>query len=356
MGAMKRLAAALLLVLAAALPAAAHNAPFSYLDLRLAPDHLEGTLVLHVDDLAHDLGLPAEQFLDAAVVRMQRDRIVGVVTPRLAIGGDQPLPITWLDAAPDPDRHAVVLSLRSDAAPPGRLTIAAPLFAYDAAHQTFVNVYEGGELRHQFVIAASSAVPVVYYTNSRQGIGAVVRTFIPAGIRHILIGPDHVLFLIALLLPGGGWKKVVLIATAFTLGHSITLTLAALGLLMPPPSLIEPAIALSIVYAGADNLTRGGGRDVRPWIALLFGLVHGFGFAGVLREFGLPREALGWSLFSFNAGVELGQLALIVPCSLALALVWSHRSSLAARITQLGSGIVIAAGIYWFIERVFFVA
>ena len=80
----------------------------------------------------------------------------------------------------------------------------------------------------------------------------------------------------------------------------------------PPASIIEPAIALSIVFVGADNLVRGDGRDLRAWVALVFGLVHGFGFANVLREFGLPREALGWSLFSFNLGVEIGQLAIVL--------------------------------------------
>ena len=108
------------------------------------------------------------------------------------------------------------------------------------------------------------------------------------------------------------WGALVRIVTAFTIGHSITLSLAALDIVTPPPSIIEPAIALSIVFVGADNLVRGDGRDLRAWVALVFGLVHGFGFANVLREFGLPREALGWSLFSFNFGVEIGQLMVVL--------------------------------------------
>ncbi len=126
---------------------------------------------------------------------------------------------------------------------------------------------------------------------------AVLRAFVPIGVRHILIGPDHVLFLIGLLLLGGPWMALVRIVTAFTLGHSLTLSLAVLGVITPPASIVEPAIALSILFVGADNLKRGTGRDVRAWVALAFGLVHGFGFANVLREFWLPREALGWSVY-----------------------------------------------------------
>ena len=122
------------------------------------------------------------------------------------------------------------------------------------------------------------------------------------------------------------------IVTAFTIGHSITLSLAALDIVTPPASIIEPAIALSIVFVGADNLVRGDGRDLRAWVALVFGLVHGFGFANVLREFGLPREALGWSLFSFNVGVEIGQLMVVLLVASLLAAI--RRRNQTARIPR----------------------
>jgi hypothetical protein len=156
------------------------------------------------------------------------------------------------------------------------------------------------------------------------------------------------------LLLGGGWKALVKIVTAFTIGHSITLSLAALDMVTPPPTVIEPAIALSIVFVGADNLVRGGGRDVRALIALTFGLVHGFGFANVLREFGLPREALGWSLFSFNVGVEIGQLFIVLVVATALALVRRRSEIAGMRLASAGSLVVVAAGTYWFVQRVFF--
>jgi hypothetical protein len=140
--------------------------------------------------------------------------------------------------------------------------------------------------------------------------------------------------------------------SAFTLGHSVTLSLAALGIVTPPARLVEPAIALSIVYVGADNLLTGAGRDVRPWIALFFGLVHGFGFAGVLREIGLPPRALGISLFSFNLGVEIGQAIIVVIVATALGFVRARNPRLALRLARAGSIVVILAGAYWFIQRV----
>jgi hypothetical protein len=186
----------------------------------------------------------------------------------------------------------------------------------------------------------------------------VLAAFVPAGVRHIAIGPDHVLFLVGLLLLGGSLRRLALIVTAFTLGHSATLSLAALGMVTPPASVVEPAIALSLVLVAADNLMAGGEdpgrRDLRPWLAGAFGLVHGFGFAAVLREIGLPQGALGWSLLGFNLGVELGQLLLVVPLALALAAVRRQRPGLARRMAVVGSVAVAAAGAYWFVQRVFF--
>jgi hypothetical protein len=248
---------------------------------------------------------------------------------------------------------ALRLTYRVEAGEPGALRVDTNLFPYDPVHQTFVNIYEGAELRQQVIFNADTAERT-YYLGTRQGAIEVVRTFVPSGVHHILIGPDHILFLVGLLLLGGTWWALVRIVTAFTLGHSLTLSLAALDVVTPPSGLIEPAIALSIVFVGADNLVRGEGRDVRGWVALVFGLVHGFGFANVLREFGLPREALGWSLFSFNVGVEIGQLVVVLLVAGALAAIRRRSVRLGARVALGGSIAVIAAGAYWFVQRVFF--
>lgn len=345
-----------LALLAAPSAAAAHPAPFSYLDLRIGAEVIDGTLVVHIIDAAHDLDIAApERLLDRAVAAGNLDRLTALVTQRLVLRGDRPLTIQWGEVDTIPERQAIQLHFRVHTPRPATLGIHAQMFPYDRLHQTFVNVYEEDVLRQQFVLSADNA-DRTYYTGTTQGALAVIRTFVPAGVHHILIGPDHILFLIGLLLLGGGWKALLKIVTAFTVGHSITLSLAALNLITPPPNVIEPAIALSIVFVGADNLVRGGGRDVRALIALTFGLVHGFGFANVLREFGLPREALGWSLFSFNVGVEIGQLFIVLLVASTLAVVRRRSETVGTRVAFAGSLIVIAAGTYWFVQRVFFPA
>ena len=349
-----RLLLFLCLLLATARPAAAHPAPFSYLDLVLREAVIDGILVLHVVDVAHELKMKEEELLRPEVAARERDRIIALVAPRLFLrAGGRVLTPEWQGIEPAPERHAVALRFRIPEARPGALAIRTQLFPYDPIHQTFVNVYEDDELRQQMIFSADAGERV-FYTGTTQGAIAVMQTFIPSGVHHIMIGPDHILFLVGLLLLGGSWQALVKIVTAFTIGHSITLSLAALNLVTPPANIIEPAIALSIVFVGADNLVRGTGRDLRAWVALVFGLVHGFGFANVLREFGLPDEALGWSLFSFNVGVEIGQLAIVLVVATLLELIRRRNASLGHKVAYAGSVVVIAAGSYWFVERVFF--
>ena len=215
-----------------------------------------------------------------------------------------------------------------------------------------MNVYED-ELTAQAILGGSER-DYEYFVGSRQGTIAVLQRFIPAGVHHILIGPDHLLFLIGLLLLGGSWRQLLFVVTAFTIAHSVTLSMAVLNILSPPARLVEPVIALSIVYVGLDNLLARGGKDVRVWIALLFGFIHGFGFASVLREMGLPTGALGWSLFSFNFGVELGQLMVVLVVAVVLAQIRTRSPRIADQIAVVGSVGVIIAGAFWFVERVFF--
>jgi hydrogenase/urease accessory protein HupE len=345
---------ALLAWAAGARPASAHPAPFSYLDLVFRNGGIDGTLVIHTIDAAHELSLaPPDTLLEPAVLARHRQALTAVLTPRLMLRTDRRLTPVWTTAEPMVNEQALRLRFRIADEQPGALTVDTDLFPYDPLHQTFINIYEGGTLRKQLIFR-TDATEYTYYLGTTQGAMEVMKTFIPSGVHHILIGPDHILFLVGLLLTGGSWRALIGIVTAFTIGHSITLSLAALDKLNPPPALIEPAIALSIVFVGADNLVRGQGRDLRAWVALVFGLVHGFGFANVLREFGLPPEALGWSLFSFNVGVEIGQLAVVLLVAGALMAI-RRRSELAgSRVAFAGSLVVIAAGTYWFIQRVFF--
>jgi hydrogenase/urease accessory protein HupE len=346
------LAAALLLVCGSR--AGAHPAPFSYLDIVFRNGGIDGTLVVHIIDVAHDLGIqPVDRLLDDRLVQSEKERIGSLLQPRILFRTDRRLTLTWESVEVMKEETALRLKYRIAAEEPGALTIDTDLFPYDPVHQTFVNIYEEGELRQQAIFNAA-ADEHTYYLGTTQGAVEVMKVFIPSGIHHIMIGPDHILFLVGLLLLGGTWMALVRIVTAFTIGHSITLSLAALNVVTPPASVIEPAIALSIVFVGADNLVRGDGRDLRAWVALVFGLVHGFGFANVLREFGLPPEALGWSLFSFNLGVEIGQLAIVALVAGALAGIRRYSDRLRLRVAVAGSLVVIAAGTYWFVERVFF--
>jgi hypothetical protein len=347
-------AATFVIVLLCASQASAHPAPFSYLDVAFRGGHIEGTLTVHVIDIAHELNItPPERVLDPEFLASERQRILDVITPRISLATDRPLMIEWGTIQPMKEELALRLTYRIPNEHPGSLSIDTNLFPYDPIHQTFINVYEEANLRQQVIFNASTE-PHIYYLGTTQGAIAVMKTFIPSGTHHILIGPDHILFLIGLLLLGGTWMALVRIVTAFTIGHSITLSLAALNIFSPPASIIEPAIALSIVFVGADNLVRGDGRDLRAWVALTFGLVHGFGFANVLREFGLPREALGWSLFSFNLGVEIGQLAVVLAVASVLMAIRRRSELIGARVAIAGSVLVIAAGTYWFVQRVFF--
>ena len=354
------LAAAASIVLFARV-AAAHPAPFSFLDLRLEAGRVGGTLTVHDLDAAHELGLAdAGSLLDAATAGRHGAALADLLARRLRLAIDgRSVAVTLSDMTPLPDRQALRFSLATPVSGrPGRVTVDATLFPYDGLHQTFVNVYEDGALRHQAILDARRPA-MDYYAGSWPGVAAVLATFVPAGIHHIAIGPDHILFLVGLILLGGSVARLGLIVTAFTVGHTVTLSLAALGVVNPPGRLVEPAIALSLVLVGADNLLAGTPgetprRDLRAPMAALFGLVHGFGFAAVLREFGLPQAALGWSLFGFNLGVEAGQLALVVPLALALAAVRRQRPIAARRIAMVGSVVVALAGAFWFVQRVFF--
>jgi hydrogenase/urease accessory protein HupE len=346
--------------------AGAHPAPFSYLDLWLEPEGARGSLILHDFDVAHDLGIePPDRLLDPAFAAAQRARLETLAAERLRLTMDGEVrALRWTSLDVDVDRFALRLSF--DAGPrPARVDVRAVMFPYDPVHQTFVNIYEAGALRQQSILTAD-APSLTFYAGSGQGRAALARTFIASGIQHILIGPDHVLFLVGLLLLGGRVRHLALIVTAFTIGHSITLSLAALDIVNPPARFIEPLIALTIVVVGADNLfvlhdrQRWGQsamasppRDARPLFAGFFGLVHGFGFASVLREFGLPKDALVWSLVSFNVGVEIGQLLIVVVAAGALAVAGRNRPSVATAVARWGSVAVILAGTYWFVERLF---
>jgi hypothetical protein len=185
----------------------------------------------------------------------------------------------------------------------------------------------------------------------RPAPGAIVQAleFLKLGIVHIFVGYDHIAFLLALLLAGGSTLAIVKIVTAFTAAHSVTLSLAALDIVTLSPVVVEAGIALSIVYVAAENLFTP--RPQGRWIvSFLFGLVHGFGFAGVLKELALPSSGLVGSLVTFNVGVEIAQVAivaLVVP-----ALYGLTRTRLHAPLTRVASVVILSLGLFWLYQRV----
>jgi HupE / UreJ protein len=188
--------------------------------------------------------------------------------------------------------------------------------------------------------------------------------FVRTGIAHIGAAPsewrgprgwklpdgiDHILFVLALLLAGGTLRQLAGVITGFTVGHSITLALATLGVARPPPSLVEPLIALSIAVVAAEAFAGTRGRH-RWTIAALFGLVHGFGFAGALRQLDLDAAGTAQALIGFNLGVELGQMAII---AVAAPLVMLARRDPRGRVVvaRVVPAIIFVCGVYWFVAR-----
>jgi hypothetical protein len=176
-------------------------------------------------------------------------------------------------------------------------------------------------------------------------------SFVLLGIHHILSGYDHLLFVIGLLLPGGDLLSLAKIITAFTIAHSVTLSLAVLQVVTLPDRLIEAVIALSIAYVAAENLVGRPAVSRRWLVSFCFGLVHGFGFSSALRELGLPAHGLLLSLLGFNVGVELGQALVVALCLPVLLLLrrtrWSHPAVVTSSVAILVVGLVL------FVERAF---
>jgi hypothetical protein len=176
--------------------------------------------------------------------------------------------------------------------------------------------------------------------------------FFRLGVGHILSGYDHLLFLAALLLGGGGWLALLKIVTAFTLAHSITLALAALGLVSISARVVEPLIAASIVWVAIENILRREGASRRWIVSFTFGLVHGLGFADALHPLALSPWPLARALLGFNLGVEAGQ-ALVIALTIPLAL-WARGASWQGRAARTASLAVAAVGTVWLVERLLF--
>jgi hydrogenase/urease accessory protein HupE len=250
-----------------------------------------------------------------------------------------------------PGTHSTVKLVYSWAREPRGITVDYNLFLPGVSTAScLATILQEGKMQTFVFTPENKALRL---ESNRTSFWSQVGSFILLGIEHILTGYDHLLFLLALLALGGGIGYLLKVISAFTVAHSITLTLATLNILNLPPRLIESSIALSIAYVAAENLWRNPEKAQRwRWlVTFFFGLVHGMGFADILREMALPKATLAVSLVSFNIGVEIGQLAFMSVAFLLLAVIkrwkWDGAVRYAASLTA------IVAGMYWFVQRAF---
>ena len=352
-------------------PAWAHKPSDSYLSLSVQHEQIVGQWDIALRDLDNAIGLDSDG--DGQItwreVRSKHDEISAYATSRLTLSTDTGTCSTEiLEQLIDShtDGAYSVLRFRADCGQAIQRLHAdyRLLFDIDAQHKGLLRLAQGGQ--------TSTAIfnqdqPTQEFALADRSVWSQSRQFIHEGIWHIWLGFDHVLFLLALLLPAvlvrteGRWQaadafqgacwNVVSIVTAFTLAHSLTLSLAALDIVRLPSRLVESTIAASVVLAGLGNLYPM--MTSRRWmVAFGFGLIHGFGFAAVLTDLGLPQDSLLLSLVSFNIGVEIGQLAIVVsflPLAYLLRRSWSY-----PRLVLTGGSLaVIAIALVWFTERAF---
>ena len=365
-----------LFVLAAHGVAQAHKPSDSYLTLR-ATDASNVVAVrwdIALRDLDYVLQLDRDGNGELAwgEVRQRADDITRYAQGRLALMAGQ-APCVWETASPmQLDKHSdgtyavLGLSARCADLSAGLKARYSLLFDVDPSHRGLVQWIAPGAAAPQALVFATESAEQSLALQPVSG-WQTLRQYLIDGVWHIWIGYDHILFLLALLLPavlvrrdgrwepaerfGGAVTEVVKIVTAFTLAHSITLSLAALQIVSLPSRLVESVIAASVILAALNNL-RGTVHGRRWMMAFAFGLVHGFGFASVLADLGLPQGALVLALVGFNVGVELGQLA-IVAVFLPIAF-WLRATRLyRVGILQAGSVAVALLATWWLVQRAF---
>ena len=360
----KVLATALFVVAILVVPraASAHKVGLSRGDYALRGAVVDAELVFEKGELAQ-LAPSADTNKDGALDRAElsagKAAIEAAVVARIEVKGDAaPCPGTLVDAAPVEGDGVTLRATYACAARPRVIEVRLGLFDQLAhGHRHLAALRAGGASIDAVAFAGQPSFSV---TVGNDADGATTSAAPPAetgafamfrlGIEHILTGYDHLLFLFGLLLVGGRARSLIGVVTAFTVAHSISLALAALGVWAPSPRIVEPAIALSIAYVGVENfLVKNAEKRWR--ITFPFGLIHGFGFAGALAEIELPRAKVPLALLMFNLGVEAGQLAAMAVV-LPIVLVLLRREWFKKWGVRVLSGLVTLAGLGWFVQRV----
>lgn len=349
----------------------AHKPSDSYLSLSVQGAYISGQWDIALRDLDYAIGLDSND--DGQItwgeLRKRHSEIAAYALPRLQLRAEGALCTSrisehWVNNHSD-GAYAVLKFSANCPTPPDHLELAYSLFSeLDPQHKGLLNLQYHGLVRTAIFGVEK---PLQSFELARTNPWRQFLDFVREGIWHIWIGYDHILFLLALLLPAvlrrkaglwvavadfrdAGWN-VLKIVTAFTIAHSITLSLAALGIIQLPSRLVESTIAASIVVGAANNIRPM--IHTRLWtVAFVFGLIHGFGFASVLADLHLPQGALLRSLAGFNIGVELGQLG-IVALFLPLAFLLRDTSLYQRYTLCLGSFAIAVLAAVWMAERLF---
>ena len=365
---MMRRFALLWLVLAFQMTAWAHKASDSYLVVDVKGNAITAQWDIALRDIDFALGLDRDGNAEITwgELRARQSDLSAWALSRLELtrSGGCPLQVTSLQVDEHTDGGYAVLHLVGvcpGASGPLGLQYRL-LFDLDSLHRGLLRLTLDDATHTTVISPTSGALQFGAMQTSRW---AQSKQYLVEGVWHIWIGFDHILFLLSLLLPavlvfqmrrwqgvanfGAALREVLWVVTSFTAAHSITLSLAALGLVSLPSRLVESAIALSVVLAAANNLWPVVER--RRWlVAFGFGLIHGFGFASVLAELGLPADALALSLLGFNAGVEVGQMA-IVAGFLPVAFLLRNTRFYLRGVFVLGSWLTMLVALIWLLER-----
>ncbi|WP_296510312.1 HupE/UreJ family protein [Rhodoferax sp.] len=352
------------------LPAQAHKASDSYLILEVQGAEVRGQWDIALRDIDFAIGLDAngDGKITWGEVRSKHTEVEAWSTSALTLsrGGACRISVTEHLIDEHTDGAYAVMRLQGQcpaSAAPFQVNYRL-LFGMDALHRGLLRLNLDGQTVSTIFSPESSEQE--FASGELSGLSQF-GAFLVQGVWHIWIGFDHILFLLALLLPvvlvrsrdqwspisnlKAAGREVLWVVTAFTVAHSITLTLAALQVVELPSRWVESVIALSVVLAAANNLYPVVGE--KRWVAaFLFGLIHGFGFASVLSELGLPSATLVISLVGFNVGVELGQLAIVavfLPLAFALRKTRFYQKGVFAG----GSALTMVLALVWLVERAF---
>ena len=342
--------------------AAAHDPGLSSLTMRQRTNSLEATLTLAVKDAAQVAALDKDHdgIVTQAEFAQTRSQLEAAVANQLFIapGGKVAEPQSVRSKLDENSNVEVCLDFL--AAGFSSLEIQSKLISsLPLGHRQYLQIQNSsGETISEQLLSAAADHATVEMSRSHSSIGAFeaahsFANFLSLGVKHILTGYDHLLFLVGLLLVARGFFSSLGIITSFTIAHSITLAVATLQLVQIPSRIVEPLIAASIVFVGAENLLRGDIPKARRMVPFGFGLIHGFGFASALREarIGSGTGDIVLPLFSFNLGVELGQ---IMVAAVALPFIWKLRENpmFITRWAPACSAAVVLLGSFWFVERV----